>query len=116
MDVPVGDQDSGQAVLALNVTGSDGDVVEDAEPHRAIAQGVMARRPDRAEGVGDIACHHGIDGGHDSFGGQHRRLVRLPADWHIARIQIPAAGFTDCLRSLDIFRAVNGFDPLSRCG
>jgi hypothetical protein len=39
-----------QAVLALRIARGHGDIVEEAEAHGRVAQGVMAGRPDQAEG------------------------------------------------------------------
>ena len=50
VDVPVEDQDPLGAALGDRVGRRDGDVVEQAEAHRPVALGVVARRPQAAEG------------------------------------------------------------------
>ena len=50
VDVPVEDQDALGAAGVERVGGGDGDVVEQAEAHRPVALGVVARRPQGAEG------------------------------------------------------------------
>ena len=62
MDVPIDDGDTLRAVRALRVAGGDGDGGEEAETHRPVGLGVVAGRADRAEGVGDHARHHRVDG------------------------------------------------------
>jgi hypothetical protein len=49
--VEIDDENAADVVNLLQVTRGDGDVVEDAEPHAAIACRVMAGRAHRAERV-----------------------------------------------------------------
>ena len=49
VDVEVDDRDALEAVRGERVRRADGDVVEETEPHRAIALGMVPRRPHRAE-------------------------------------------------------------------
>ena len=49
VDVPVEDEDAADAEGVERVTSRDRDVVEEAEPRRGVAAGVVARRPRRAE-------------------------------------------------------------------
>ena len=73
VDVEVDDGDTLEAAHVERVTRGDGDVVEEAKAHRAVARRVMARRPDRAEGVGDSAVDDRIGGGDGGAGGADRR-------------------------------------------
>ena len=58
------------AVRLARVRGGDGDVVEQAEAHRRVGLGVVARRAHGAEGVlGAPRRQHGVDGGDDGAGG-----------------------------------------------
>ena len=69
VDVPVEDQDPLGAALGDRVGRSDGDVVEQAEAHRPVALGVVARRPQAAEGEAAL--------GQQSFGGVHGSAGRV---------------------------------------
>src|SRR5439155_996549 len=74
MRVEVDDQ---HALAARGQFGrGDGDVVEQAESHRPLGEGMMPRRPHRTERVVAIAAFeplHGIEAG---TGGQHRGVER----------------------------------------
>ncbi len=61
VDVPVDDRDALGAMGALGVAGGDDGVVEQAEAHGLVGLGVMARRPDGAEGIGRLAGEHRVD-------------------------------------------------------
>jgi hypothetical protein len=68
--------DLGRA-LARAVRGGDGDVVVETEAHRAIALGVVPRRPHRAHrGLVRIA-HHALDRVDRRAGGEQRDFVRF---------------------------------------
>jgi hypothetical protein len=60
VDVDVDDGDASEAVVLLGISGSDGDVVVVAKPHRFDRRGVVPRRTDQGEGA--IAGTHSIDG------------------------------------------------------
>ncbi len=70
MDVEIDDRHALEA-MRQRVRGADGDVVEQAEPHRAVALGVVSRRTHRAERVAAFARQHEI-------GREHRRARRVP--------------------------------------
>ena len=55
VDVPIDDQHPLEAVAGAQVGGTDGDVVEEAEAHGAIALGVVAGRADEREAVAHAA-------------------------------------------------------------
>ena len=69
MHVPVDDRDTFDAELPLCDARRNGDVVEDAEAHRALPQRVMPRRAHERE----AAVERRLDRG---AGGEHRGLVR----------------------------------------
>ena len=58
VDVEVDDRDAPDAVVALQVAGGDRDVGEEAESHRPVGLGVVARRADGGEGATRLAGHH----------------------------------------------------------
>ena len=70
--------DDGDAVGAerAGVRGGDGDVVVEAEAHRAVALGVMAGRPHQRERAACAAAHHPLDGVDRGAGREQRDLVR----------------------------------------
>ena len=70
MDVEIDDRHAFEAVRQ-RVRGADGDVVEQAESHRAVALGVVSGRTHRAERVAAFARQHEI-------GRQHDRARRVP--------------------------------------
>ena len=88
MHVPVDDRDAVQPELRLRPAGGDRHVVEEAEPHRPFALGVVAGRPCERES----ATPHGFD---RSAGREQRGLVgRLGAQ----RVGVdPAARVTDAV-------------------
>ena len=59
MNIPVNDHHTLEAIgLARVVSGGDG-VVEDTEPHGAVAHSMMSRRAKERVGVAHLAIHHG---------------------------------------------------------
>ncbi len=63
--VEVEDRDALRAMRLDRVHGADGDVVEDAEAHRARRRRVMPGRAHRAERGARLAVHHRVGGRHD---------------------------------------------------
>ena len=90
MHVPIDDQDARQAVGLAGVLGGQGDVVEQAEAHAARRRGVMARRPDQAQGVAVLAAEHRIHGGRAGAGRRQGDRERLRADHGVA-VEMAAA-------------------------
>ena len=80
VDVPVDDQDALDAVGSLGVAGGDDDVVEDAEAHAEVGDGMVAGRADVGEDPRRPAGDGGIDRGHAGAGGQQGDLVRVGRD------------------------------------
>ena len=68
VDVPVEDRDALEAELGLRETGGDGDVVEEAEAHRAAGERMVAGWPYEREAVA-------LDGLDRAPGGEQRRAV-----------------------------------------
>ncbi len=77
MDVEVDDRDACEAVHGERVRRADGDVVEDAEAHRATALGMVSGRPDRAERRSVFAAADQVDGDDDRAGRMQRRRHRM---------------------------------------
>ena len=61
VDIPIDDQDPMQAVLVSRIVCGDGNISEEAESHRAIANGVVPGRPHRAEAARMNARYRQID-------------------------------------------------------
>jgi hypothetical protein len=89
--VEVEDRDSLDAMRMDRVPGCDGDVVENAETHRARARRVMPRRPHAAERVLDFALHHQVDGEYACACGMQRgrQAVRIHCR---VRVEVHGAG------------------------
>ena len=78
MHVEIDHRDPLHAPPAARMHGGDGGVVEQAEAHRAVRFGVMARRPDSGESGARPAFHDGIDR-HDT---RRRPRARRPRHCH----------------------------------
>ena len=76
VDVVVDDGDL-RGTLRAGVGGRNGDVVEQAEAHRAVALGVVSRRADHRHGGLVRSAHHPLDGVDGGAGGEQRDLVRF---------------------------------------
>jgi hypothetical protein len=68
MDIPVGNEDTLDAVAMLSVARPNGDVIEQAETHAAVVFGMVARRANQAKGGWDVAVEDGVDGRNDAAG------------------------------------------------
>ena len=77
VDVEVDDRDAFEAVRLEGVRGADGDVVEEAEAHRAAALGVVPGRPHGAERGRALLLQHEVDAEHDGAGGVACRGQRV---------------------------------------
>src|SRR6185437_5854422 len=75
VDVPVDDEHAVETVTATRVMGSDRHIAEEAEPHSAVAERVVAGRPDRAEAARGASVDGHVDGIQDAAGG---RCCRIP--------------------------------------
>jgi hypothetical protein len=72
VDVPIDDEDAIQTMPQPGVVGSDGDVSEETEPHRASAERVMPGRANRTKAScrPTIGCHvHGVQDAADGCRG-----------------------------------------------
>jgi len=107
VDVPIDDQDLREAVLFLHVTGADGDIVEDAESHSVVSQGVVPRGPDGAERVARLALDNGIDGGENAARSDKRRVIRLAGNGHVGGIEIQQSVLAGGAGTLDILGRVD---------
>ena len=74
MQVPVDDHHAPEAA-APEPRGGDGDVVEEAEAHRAIALRMVAGRTDEREAVRHLSREDGLADDEEAARGQARRLV-----------------------------------------
>ena len=106
VDVPVDDGDPLGAVVALRLARGDGRIVEQAEAHRTVGLGMMARRPDGAEGVGHAAGHHLVDRQAGGGGGARgdvvapRAEVGVGLDRRDALVGNGGADFSDVVRGV----------------
>jgi hypothetical protein len=78
--VEVDDGHALQAVHVQRMARRHGHVVEEAEAHRLVARGMVARRAHRAEGVVHLAGQHRVGGRHGRTGRAQRGLQRATAD------------------------------------
>ena len=76
VDVEIDDRDPAQAIGLAGMHGADHDIVEQAEPHRGLGFGMMARRPHGTKGVPRLPLHYRIDGGDNGSGCPERGLGR----------------------------------------
>ncbi len=75
MDVYIGDEDAVDAREGLGVAGGNGDVVEEAEAHAPVGEGMVARWADQGEAVLHPSLHHGLHQGQEPPGGHDGRVV-----------------------------------------
>jgi propanol-preferring alcohol dehydrogenase len=105
VDVPVDHEHAADAVLGDRRGGADGDVVEQAEAHRARALGVVAGGSHAAEGDRRLAreqrAHHLARGAR----GVQRRRPRALADERVG-IDRPASGLAQRADALDVLARV----------
>src|SRR5579872_1882904 len=87
MDVEINNGDALGAMDGARVARRDRSVVEEAEAHRRLGLGVMARRAHRDESVGAAPAHHRVDGARRSARGATRRLER---SWRHRRVGVEA--------------------------
>src|ERR671925_123517 len=90
--VPVGDEDSRDAVLPRRVACADGDVVEDTESHASRLRGVMAGWPDGAEGAASATLEHRVHGGYHCARCRERRFEAARGNLGVARTERPSTG------------------------
>ena len=86
MDVPIGNHYFPEAMLALRVTSSDRDVIEDAKSHALIRPGMMSGRSHSAKGIRGLASENRIDCIQNASDSAHRYVERVRTD-----IGIPSA-------------------------
>jgi hypothetical protein len=79
VDVEVGDRDALEPVRFEGMRGCDGDVVEQAEAHRACALGVVAGWADGAERGADVATEDAVDSGDPGTRGGQSGVERIGA-------------------------------------
>ena len=89
MQVPIHDQDTAQAEPRAQILRAHGHAVEQTEPHRAVAFGVVARRAYQGEAVVHLAFHDRVQHAQQPAAGQQCGLVRPRTD---ARIRVERRG------------------------
>src|SRR5205823_683595 len=80
VNVPIDDKYARQAEARAGPLSGQGDVVEKAETHAMGRRGMMAGRPDQAQGVRVLPMQHGVDGTGTSAGGGQGDLEGLRTD------------------------------------
>ena len=114
VEVPVHDRDP-PCAASLRREGRDGDVVEEAEAHRAVGLRVVPGRADQGEAVGDLSGDDLRAELHEAAGGQQRGLLGLA----------PGVGVRVEVREITRGRAMNcgekilgmdGEELFARCG
>ena len=91
MDVPIDHQDAIEAEFVDRPQRGHGHVVEQAETHGAVEQGVMAGRANQAEGLGVLAGDHSAHGVADAGDGLLGDVKGGGADDRVA-FDVSAAG------------------------
>jgi len=72
--IEVDDRDALQAPGIERMAGGNGNIVEEAETHRACMLGMVAGRTHRTEGGRHFLLHHQVGGQHAGTGRAQRRL------------------------------------------
>ena len=114
MHVEVDDGDALQSMRGQRVRGADGDVVEDAESHRAPPLRMMAGRAHRAERGPAFAAHHEVDPMHDGAGRVARSGQRMRIERGIGIDEMQARLGTCRDDLVDVGRAMHARDLLVR--
>ena len=99
MDVDVDDGDALDSRLFERARDGDGDVVEEAEAHRAVRRRVVPGRANEAEGGIELAAQDRLRRGERAAGGAQRGLVRAGAGVSVGVEPVPgdAGGRGDLL-------------------
>jgi hypothetical protein len=115
MHVEIGHRDAGEAPAIAGMVRGDGDIVEEAEAHRAVALGMMTGWADGGKGGLGLAFHHEIDGARRptrraesglGAAGAHRRVG-------VERDAVALLG-ADREDAADMGRVMRGFELLDR--
>jgi len=61
VNIPIHDQDSAKTIFPLNIPCGNGDVIEEAKPHRSRRFSMMTWWPDGTEHMINLVRHDGID-------------------------------------------------------
>jgi hypothetical protein len=93
--------------------GPHGDVVDHAETHRLLGQGVVSRRPGGHERSVALARRQGVDGGQHAAGGQQCRVPRPRSHDGVGIESAPAAA-AELLHQFQIPLGVDTYQLLGR--
>lgn len=113
MDVPVENQNAFYSVFRLECTSRDGDVVDQAESHRAIGFGVVAGRADRGEarlGAPGRDLSHQVDA---APGREQRDFEALRADVGVG-VELCGGVCTGSGDPVEVLRSVDPLDLVRR--
>ena len=80
VDIPIYDQNPLKRELVDGISGTDGNIVEEAKPHGQVAGRMMARRAAEREGRFDLAVHDRVD---RADGGARREVRGLVVDFDV---------------------------------
>ena len=95
--------------------GGHGDVVEQAETHRAVGHGMMARRANQAQALGVFAAYHPLDGIAHAARRLQRDVVAARADDRVG-FDVAAAGLGVGPNLVDVGRGMHAGEMLTRDG
>jgi hypothetical protein len=105
MYVPIDDQHALDTMLDPCIVSTERDVAEEAESHRAGAQGVMARRTNGTEAPGGASIQRHVDRIEDAAGAGGSGIPGTGAHNGIG-VEVPTAGIDDGMQMIDVLRIV----------
>lgn len=111
--VEVDDGHALEAVVFQGMRHADGDIVENAKAHRAVAAGVVAGRPHIAEGVLRHALHDELGGEHHGAGRAQRRLQAVRVHRGVGVEHDQSFGGRRCRDGVEIGFAVHAQELLA---
>ena len=111
MDVEIEDQDLVHAVGALQVTGRDRHVVEEAEAQGHAPLGMVSGRTAEGEAILDVSRHDAIGQRQGSARREAGHVAAPARDPDIGHVEERRAGPASLLRAGDVARVVHCLDP-----
>ena len=112
--VPIDDEDAIEVMPGQGMCRGDGHIVEQAEPHRGILEGMMPRRTSQDERSRHSSRQNRIGGGNRRTGRFRRDLERPPSDMRIG-LDPPSTFAAKLLDGCDVIPVV-GESEIVECG
>jgi hypothetical protein len=111
VNIPIDDQDSLEPMLLAGVVGGERDIAKETEPHGAVVDRMVPRRPDSGEAARVNATYRQVDGGQDtsrSGGGG----VPRPAAQDGVSVESPTTVFGELFDAANVVGVVNELELL----